>query len=134
MHDPILITDFHFEEMGYSRTFKIHPKHCEIYDIGAFSASDTIPTKPVFNGEVLIEIFYKNEVIIKTTVNSIRYGVYVEGTSNKYKFISFDTFFIPLDGKYTSDISLRITVLKSDHVLTNLSGDLKLFVAVSGLP
>ena len=61
-------------------------------------------------------------------------AVYVQNDMNHFNKISLFTFDIPLQKKYTKDISVKITVLEPDQELKRFGDLISLYIAVSATP
>ena len=59
---------------------------------------------------------------------------YAKDDMNYYKEISLFKFDIPLQGKYTNDLSVKLTVLEPDQEIKKFNDSIKLYIRVSSTP
>lgn len=134
LYEPIVLDYFPIDKKGFSKKYILKPKYSDYYDIGLLNKNGEISSKYKFNGDLLIEFFWKNEILFKKNITSIKSAIYFDKELKNYEKISFIRFEIPLNKKYTDDISIRISVIKEDTKLENLGETLKLYIAVNSSP
>lgn len=134
MYEPIIIDNFLFYEKGFSRTYLLRPKYLNIYEIGFRSDKKDIPSSYKFKGKLKVGFFYKDKFLFEKMVTSYNAAWSDSSDSEHFKEISLLAFEMPLQGKYKSDISIKITVLEPDKQLESFKSSIKLYVSVSAIP
>lgn len=134
LYESIISNDFSFDIRGFAKTFELHPKYLDLYDLSISFLDGGISSKYKFSGKLLVEFLHDGNVVSKKIANQIVAANYVGNDMLKYNKITLMTFEIPIIGKFKEEISLRITVLEIDQNLKNYKGSVKLQVAVSSSP
>lgn len=134
LHQPIVTDNFLFFENNFSKTYSLHPKYLDIYEIGFFNDEAGISSKYKFRGKIKAEFFWKDKLLFDKIATTIDSAWYVQGDVACYKSICLLKFCLPLQGKYKKDISVRLTVLEPDEELEKYKNSLKLYIAVSAVP
>lgn len=134
LYHPIVTDNFIFYDKGFMKTYILHPKYLDIYDLGILSLNKDISSKYKFRGKLLVEFLWRDKLLFKRVADSIVTAWYVEGDMAKYKEVSLMNFEIPLLGRYKDDISVRISVLEPDQVLKKYGDSIMLYIAVSATP
>jgi len=134
LYNPIVTDNFLFYEKGFTKTYLLHYKYQDIYEVGFLAGKEGISSKYRFKGKIQVEFFWKDNLLFKKIVDSIDTALYVKGDMTKYKEISLTSFEIPLQGKYKDDISITLTVLEPDQELEKYGDSIKLYIAVSARP
>ncbi|MCR4336508.1 MAG: hypothetical protein NUV91_01700 [Candidatus Omnitrophica bacterium] len=136
LYDPIILDDFKFSEVNYSKTYDLNPKYLDQYVLGVINTIDGIPEYLPFTGELKLEFFYKNKIIYQQidSGKDICWLLNNQNGRRLHKSVYLSYFNLPLLGKYKNHLKLKVTVLKSylekgEDRVTN-----KLFIAVSAKP
>ena len=134
LYEPIVRDNFLFYEKGFTKSYTLHPKYLDIYDLGIISVHEELSSKYKFSGKLSVEFLWKDKVLSTEMADSIESATYVEGDMKKYKKVSLMSFEIPFSGKYKDDISIRISVIEPDQELKEYGDSVRLFLAVSASP
>ncbi len=134
LYEPIVLDYFPIDKKEFSKKYALKPKYFDYYDIGLLNENGKISSKYKFDGDLLVEFFWKNKILFKKNITSIKSAIYFDKELKNYKKISLAHFEIPLNKKYTKDISVKITVIKEDKKLKNLGEMLKLYIVVNSSP
>jgi hypothetical protein len=134
LYNPIVTDNFLFYKKGFQKTYTLHPKYFDSYDLSIAFLNKYISSKYKFSGKLLVEFLYKGEVISKKIADQIITAGYVGSDTSEYKEIALLTFEIPIIGKYKDNISVRITVLEPDQELEKYRDFIMLQMAVSSTP
>lgn len=134
LYKPIVIDKFPFYKKGFTKSYRLNPKHLDIYEIGFFSDEANISSKYKFGGKIRAEFFWKGKLLFNKIATSIDSASYIKGDMSRYKNVCLLKFCLPLQGRYKKDISVRLTVLEPDEDIEKYKDSLKLYVAVSTVP
>jgi hypothetical protein len=134
LYKPIVLDRFLFSEKNFSKTYPLNPTHLDIYEIGFVIDHGGIESTYKFRGKLKIEFFWKDKFLFDNIVTSWDSAGYVQGDMTHYKQISLCKFNIPLQEKYTKDISVKLTVLEPDEELKRFYNLITLYIAVSTSP
>ena len=134
LYEPIVVDVFPFWESGFSKSYSLVPKYMDIYEIGLLATDENLSSKEIFTGKVKVEFLYKGKTVSEHEITSIQGGVYAGTDMTRYKKASLMNFEMPVQGKYKKDISVRMTVLKSDQNLKKYGDSLQMYIAVSSSP
>ena len=134
LYEPIVVDAFPFWELGFSKSYSLVPKYMDIYEIGLLATDENLSSKEKFTGKVKVEFLCKDKIISEHEITAIHGGVYAGKDMTRYKKVSLMSFEMPVQGKYKKDISVRMTVLKSDQNLKKYGDSLQMYIAVSSSP
>lgn len=134
LFNPIIEDNFKFYEKEYSKVYKLDAKYIDFYKIGVKFKKDGISSKYKFNGKIKAEFFHKDNLLSEEMITSIKSGVFLDNSMEKYKEFSFLKFTIPLVAKHIRDISVKLTVLNPDPELEKYKDSIKLYIGVSATP
>lgn len=134
LYNPIVEDRFLFYLKGYEKAYDLKPKYLDVYELG-FSVGDRgIDSKYRFKG-CLRAVFYSgNKAIYECSISSQKSAWYMKEDMTRYKSISLLTFSVPIKGKYVNDLKVKLTVLEPDVQLEKYQDQIKLHIAVSGIP
>ncbi|NLD88045.1 MAG: hypothetical protein GX633_07280 [Clostridiales bacterium] len=134
LYDPIVEDRFVFYLKGYEKVYDLKPKYLDVYELG-FSAGDSgIDSRYRFKG-CLRAVFYSgNKAIYECLISSQKSAWYIKEDMTRYRSISLLTFDVPIKGKYVNDLKVKLTVLEPDVQLEKYRDQIKLHIAVSGIP
>ena len=134
LYQPIIVDKFLFQDRGFTKTYAIKPKHLDIYEMGILVDKGGIESTYKFNGKIKVEFFWKDKFLFENAVATNDSALYEHNDMSRYRQISLFKFNIPLQNKYTDDISLKLTVLESDQKLDKYRDLINLYIAVSSVP
>ena len=131
LYEPVLIDEFPFDKEGFSKEYSIKPKYIDIYEIGFFDESCSIPSTYRFDGKIELQIIQNEKNIYEKDIATMKCAY--SGDMNYYKKVVLTTFEIP-PKKFKKDMILKITVLKKDDKMESFIDKIKLYIAVSSIP
>lgn len=134
LFQPIVTDTFSLSEAGVSKTYALHPKHLDVYEIGFVSERQDIPSTYRFTGRIKVEWFHRGTLVSEQMITSIATKWDMSKDLGRYRGMGLLTFEMPLHGKHRHDVSVRLTVVEPDPHLSQLGPALKLVIAVSGTP
>ena len=134
LYKPIITDHFLFDKIKFQKTYTLHPKYYDFYDLSIVFLDKNISSKYKFTGKLLVELLYKDTVVSKHIADSIVTAAYVGNDMSIYNKIALLNFEIPFVGKYKDNISVRITVLEIDQELKKYSDSIVLQIGVSPTP
>ncbi len=134
LYDPIITDKFLFDKMGFQKTYTLHPKYFDLYDLSIVFLDGDISSKYKFSGKLSVEFLHKGNIVSQKIVDRIVTAGYAGKDMSKYNRIALLTYGIPIVGKFKDDISLRVTVLEVDQELKKYKNSIVLQVAVSPTP
>ena len=133
LYEPVLIDEFPFDKEGFSKEYSIKPKYIDIYEIGFFDESCSIPSTYRFDGKIELQIIQNEKIIYRKDIMAMESASYSKQDMNFYKKVVLTTFEFPVK-KFKKDMILRVTVLKKDDKIDLFIDKIKLYVCVSSIP
>jgi hypothetical protein len=134
LYEPIVVDAFPFWTEGFSKTYSLAPIHKDIYEVGLLATNVNLSSKAIFTGKVKVEFLWQDMVVSECEITAIQGGVYAGKDMTRFRKASLMHFKVPIDGKYMTDISVRMTVLEADRNLEIYGESLQMFIGVSSSP
>lgn len=134
LYDPIVIDRFPFDKKAFAKTYELNPKYFDYYHLSIQFLNEDVSSKYRFSGKLLVEFLYKNKLISTKTINKQIAAWYVKNDISRYRKISLLRFEIPIEHKYSKNLSIRVTVLEVDEELKKYRESTMLNIAVSAIP
>lgn len=134
LYQPIISDRFLFSERDFTKTYYLEPKYLDIYEIGFFTDQNGIESTYKFKGKLKVEFYWKDRFLFDSVITSMDSAGYKQNDMTRYKQISLYSFNIPLQNKYTKEISVKLTVLEPDQELKRFSDSIKIYIAVNATP
>lgn len=134
LYEPVLIDKFSFDKEGFSKEYLIKPKYIDIYEIGFFDESCSIPSTYRFDGKMQLQIIQNEKIIYGKDIIAMESASYSKEDMNFYKKVVLTTFQFPVKKFKKKDMILKITVLKKDDKMDPFIDKIKLYIAVSSRP
>lgn len=102
---PLIVDEFMFKEKGYSKTYSLPYKYPQIYAIKLSRGENDLLRINGLTGKLKAEFFYKGKLLFEKLSPCM-------DESMSDTITELIEFVMPLDNKYKSDISVKITVLE----------------------
>jgi hypothetical protein len=134
LYKPILIDCFPFWKEGFSKTYSLAPIHKDIYEVGLLATNVNLSSKAIFTGKVKVEFLWQDMMVSEGEITAIQGGVYAGKDMTRYRKASLMRFKVPIEGKYMTNISVRMTVLEADRNLEIYGESLQMYIGVSSSP
>ena len=139
LYKPIIFENFNFDQKGLVARYDIKADFFDFYTLaivleepkieaGAFS---DFAKKLVFKGRIKVEFFYKNTLLSMKEIISSEQVIKMDNGSVQVNLFNFP---IPIAGKYSNDLSIKIEVLDSDNSLSSFAKRTKVLIGVNGIP
>ena len=131
LYEPIVTDNFLFYKKGFTRTYSLHPKYLDFYNIGFLVKNGSLSSKYKFSGKVKADFYWKNKLLFSKEITSHISAAYSDNDLKYFSDVLLLHFEIPFQGKYTDDISVKLTVLEPDKNLKQYGDSIRLFIGVS---
>jgi hypothetical protein len=135
---PIIIDKFEFHTKEHTKEYKLDPKYRDLYEVLIFNENGFISEdfrsankRPELKGEYKIQLFNGKEIVFEDTIKTWTRATFKNNDMKTYSDLTIYEFPIPLKGFSTSDIKLRISVIKPSSILEKYKQDIELRVRVS---
>lgn len=78
LYEPVLIDEFPFNKEGFSKEYIIKPKYIDIYEIGFFDESCSIPSAYRFDGKMRLQIIQNEKIIYENDIMTMKSASYLK--------------------------------------------------------
>jgi len=132
LYKPIVLDAIPLWEVGFSKSYSLAPKYMDLYMISLLAKNQDISTKEKILGRLKVEFIWQGKTISEYEVTSIKggWGADNDKEMKYYKEIFILRFWMPLQEKYSDDVSIRLTVLEGFQNLKKYGDSLQLQIAV----
>lgn len=131
LYEPIVEDNFLFYKKGFAKTYSLKPKYLDFYNIGFLVENSDLSSKYKFSGKVKADFYWKDKLLFSKEITSQISAAYSDNDFKYFSDVLLLHFEIPFQGKYTDDISVKLTVLEPDENLKPHGDSIKLFIGVS---
>jgi hypothetical protein len=139
LHEPLLIDNYNFGAVNYTKKYdNIKFNYMDEYSVGMRLINGNLPSSFSFDGKIKVEIYKDNKLIAAYTSDSgnIKYHkVYKSVVDNileidKVSLVSFD---VPILKKYSTNLSIKVSVINPDKRLKLYEPNLQLYIGIDRL-
>ena len=126
----LLVEDpFRFDQKGFSRAYELHPKYQDAFEIGFFCDGCRFPENYQFKGQLSLEYFWHNKWQFQEVIGQGKVQEVLGNEAGHLKRV-LKRLDMRLDPQSMQDLKVRLTVLKPDAALKDLSRFVKLSIVV----